>query len=123
MHKFIAAIIAATSLLLSACDEEAQQCDLGGPSAAAALLSAERLDALRPRADPEVLVAAETVSIMSFADIVAACQLDDVPVQITLTGYEPAAEKRVIGIGAAMWAHEQQYQCWREILVGKLDAA
>ncbi|HMV67858.1 MAG TPA: hypothetical protein PKA64_13495 [Myxococcota bacterium] len=70
----------------------------------------------------EVLVATETISIKDFADIVAACQLEVVPVQLTYTSYAPAAEARVIGLGGSLYAHQQQYECWREIMVEKLGA-
>lgn len=70
----------------------------------------------------EELIADVTISVQSFADIVAACQLDDVQVEIRLRGSVPVAEMRAMELAGLATAHEQQYQCWREILVGKLDA-
>ena len=86
-------------------------------------VSCDPMEEVTLREKPEeVLVATETISIKDFADIVAACQLEVVPVQLTYTSYAPAAEARVIGLGGSLYAHQQQYECWREIMVEKLGA-
>lgn len=112
-HKLAAVLLA--TLIAAGCDQSPPN-DVPADS----VTPREPADSVTPR-EAETIIAAQPVSIVDFAGIVASCQADDAEVELKLVGSEDAPELYSMSLCGALTAHEQQYLCWREVLLAKLN--